>query len=52
LARIIIAASPSHGELSALVDALRSGTLNRAQAETAQALRAGLLAWAEIRQLN
>jgi integrase len=38
---------PSTGELLALVDALRGGTLNATQVETAQALRAGLLAWAE-----
>jgi integrase/recombinase XerD len=38
---------PSRGELLALVDSLRSGTLNEKQAEAVQALRVGLLAWAE-----
>jgi hypothetical protein len=35
---------PSSGQLLALVDALHAGTLNDAQRETAQALRAGILA--------
>lgn len=38
---------PSRGELLALVDSLHSGTLNEKQAEAVQALRVGLLAWAE-----
>ncbi|MCC6189971.1 MAG: site-specific integrase [Anaerolineales bacterium] len=41
------AAPPSHGDLIALADALRGGTLNAIQVETLSALRAGLLAWAE-----
>jgi len=35
---------PNRGQLLALVDALHSGTLNDAQRETMQALRAGILA--------
>jgi site-specific recombinase XerD len=38
---------PDSGQLLALVDALHTGTLNDAQRETAQALRAGILALAE-----
>jgi hypothetical protein len=38
---------PDSGQLLALVDALHAGTLNDAQRETVQALRAGLLALAE-----
>lgn len=38
---------PSSGQLLALVDALRSGTLNESQQETVCALRAGLVALAE-----
>ena len=38
---------PSSGQLLALVDALRSGTLNESQQETVRALRAGLVALAE-----
>jgi len=38
---------PNAGQLLALVDSLRSGTLNEAQAETVHALRAGILALAE-----
>ncbi len=37
--------APHPAQLLAYVDALRSGTLNEAQVETLQALRAGLLAW-------
>ncbi len=37
---------PSAGELLALVDALRSGTLNESQVQSVQALRAGILALA------
>ena len=35
------------GQLLALVDSLRSGTLNDAQVETIQALRAGIMALAQ-----
>jgi hypothetical protein len=35
---------PDSGQLLALVDALHAGTLNDVQRETAQALRAGILA--------
>jgi hypothetical protein len=38
---------PSSGQLLALVDALRSGTLNESQQETVRALRAGITALAE-----
>ena len=38
---------PSSGQLLALVDSLRSGTLNDSQQETVRALRAGLAALAE-----
>jgi len=38
---------PSPGELVALVDSLRNGTLNEQQAEVVRALRAGILALAE-----
>ena len=38
---------PNYGEMLALVDSLRSGTLNETQAETANALRTGLTALAE-----
>jgi integrase/recombinase XerD len=38
---------PSSGQLLALVDALRSGTLNDSQQETVRALRAGITAYAE-----
>ncbi len=38
---------PTHGELLALVDSLRRGTLNKTQAETVNALRVGLTAMAE-----
>ncbi len=37
---------PDSGQLLALVDALHAGTLNDAQRETVQALRAGILAMA------
>lgn len=40
-------ALPDSGQLLALVDALHAGTLNDAQRETVQALRAGILAMAE-----
>jgi integrase len=43
---------PSSGQLLALVDALRSGTLNESQQETVRALRAGLVARAERDQLG
>ncbi len=39
-------APPSPGELMALVDALRTGTLNESQLQIIQALRAGILALA------
>jgi integrase len=42
-----VAEPPSSGQLLALVDALRSGTLNESQQETVHALRAGLVALAE-----
>ncbi len=38
---------PTSGQLLALVDSLRSGTLNDAQQETVQALRAGILTLAQ-----
>lgn len=38
---------PSSGQLLALVDALRSGTLNESQQETVRVLRAGITALAE-----
>jgi len=38
---------PDSGQLLALVDALHAGTLNDAQRETVQALRAGILAVAQ-----
>jgi hypothetical protein len=40
-------APPDNGQLLALVDALHAGTLNDAQRETVQALRAGILALTE-----
>jgi site-specific recombinase XerD len=39
--------SPSHGELLALVDSLRAGTLNEMQVGTLQTLRDGILALAK-----
>ncbi len=44
--------APSLGELVALVDALRSGTLNDQQANTVQAIRDGILAIARKEQLE
>ncbi len=41
------ATPPSPGELVALVDSLRGGTLNQVQVETLQILRSGILALAE-----
>ncbi len=38
---------PDSGQLLALVDALRNGTLNESQQETVRALRAGIVALAE-----
>jgi hypothetical protein len=38
---------PTSGQLLALVDSLRGGTLNDTQKETVQALRAGILALAQ-----
>ncbi len=38
---------PDSGQLLALVDALRSGTLNESQQETVRVLRAGIVALAE-----
>jgi hypothetical protein len=38
---------PTSGQLLALVDALRSGTLNEAQQETVRTLRAGIVDLAE-----
>jgi hypothetical protein len=38
---------PTPGELVALVDSLRSGTLNEQQTETVRALRAGIVTLAE-----
>jgi hypothetical protein len=38
---------PNSGQLLALVDALRNGTLNEAQQETVRVLRAGIVALAE-----
>jgi site-specific recombinase XerD len=40
-------AIPSHGELLAMVDSLRTGTLNERQIQTVHALRAGIMAQAE-----
>jgi integrase len=40
---------PDSGQLLALVDALRNGTLNESQQETVRALRAGILAMTESR---
>ena len=42
-----VAEPPNCGQLLALVDALRSGTLNETQTETVRALRAGIVALAE-----
>jgi integrase len=42
-----IAASPQIGQLIALLDSLRSGTLNASQCEAVRQLRAGILAFAE-----
>jgi hypothetical protein len=42
-----VEAQPNAGRLLALVDSLRGGTLNEAQAETVGLLRAGILALAE-----
>ncbi len=42
-----LAEPPSYGQLLALLDGLRRGTLSRPQAETVQTLRAGLAALAE-----
>ena len=39
-------APPGYGQLLALVDSLRSGTLNDSQREAVQALRCGILALA------
>ncbi len=41
---------PSVGELVALVDALRTGTLSESQKEVVQALRAGILASVRVQQ--
>ena len=41
------AAPPGTGQLLALVDSLRQGTLNDAQSETVRQLRSGILALAE-----
>ena len=38
---------PNSGQLLALVDTLRNGTLNEAQQETVRVLRAGIVALAE-----
>jgi hypothetical protein len=38
---------PGTGQLLALVDSLREGTMNQAQTETIRQLRAGILALAE-----
>jgi hypothetical protein len=38
---------PSAGQLLALVDSLREGTLNQVQAETIRQLRAGILVFSE-----
>jgi integrase/recombinase XerD len=43
----VAASPPCAGELLALVDSLRSGTLNEAQLETVRTLRAGIVALAE-----
>jgi integrase len=43
----VAAIPPTSGQLLALVDSLRSGTLNDTQQETVQALRAGILALAQ-----
>jgi hypothetical protein len=40
---------PNSGQLLALVDTLRNGTLNEAQQETVRILRAGILAMTEGR---
>lgn len=42
-----LAQPPSLGEILALVDALRTGTLNPAQIEIVSALRSGLILLAE-----
>jgi hypothetical protein len=42
-----LAQPPSAGQLLALVDSLREGTLNKTQAETVRQLRAGILALTE-----
>lgn len=42
-----LAQPPNAGQLLALVDSLREGTLNEAQAETVQLLRVGIMAIAE-----
>ncbi len=42
-----VAEPPTSGQLLALVDALRNGTLNEAQQETVRVLRAGIVALAE-----
>lgn len=42
-----VAEPPSSGQLLALVDALRNGTLNESQQETVRALRAGITALTE-----
>jgi len=42
-----LAPPPGPGQLLALVDSLRSGTLDRSQLETVRALRAGILALVE-----
>ena len=42
-----LAKPPQIGQLVALVDALRGGTLNPAQIETLRALRVGLVALSE-----
>jgi integrase/recombinase XerD len=43
---------PAVGQLLALVDSLRGGTLNEAQAETVRVLRAGIVALAEREEGN
>ena len=42
-----VAAPPTHGELLALVDSLRSGTLNDTQADAVRRIRIGIMALAE-----
>jgi hypothetical protein len=42
-----VAAPPSHGELLALVDSLRGGTLNEAQTNAVCRIRIGVMALAE-----